>query len=406
MLSSYVRVLGTPRARAFVVAGFVGRLPLAMVGVGTLLLVSASTGSYGLAGAVSATVALAGAVVGPQVGRLVDRVGQRRVLLPTLALHVASVLSLVIVADVGGPSSVLLATAFAMGGTLPSLGSLVRARWTTVLPDPALLHTAHALESVLDDVVFAVGPVLVTVLATVLAPEAGLLAALALTLLGGLSLAAQTSTEPPPSGRRHGGAAAIASPGLRVIAVVLLAVGAVFGASDVATIAIAREHDASALAGPLLAGLAITGALAGTLYGGRAWRLSPARRLRLTTALMCLSVGPMAFVDGLAGAGVALALAGLALTPTIITGFSLVASVVPRATITEAFTWLTASLVAGVALGLAIAGQAVEHGGAGEAFRIPLAAAIVAAAAATLGRRFLKSSQARVVYHSDSSGQI
>jgi len=388
VLVSYARVLRTPHARAFVVAGFVGRLPLAMLGLGTLLLVSASTGSYGLAGTVSATVPLAGAIVSPQLGRLIDRVGQRRVLLPLLTLHAASVLVLLLVARAGGPSGALVAAAFAAGGTLPSLGSLVRARWTAVLADPSQLHTAHAIESVLDDVVFAVGPVLVTVLATVVAPAVGLAAALALALLGGVSLAAQTRTEPAPVRRRRG-TAAIRSPGLRVIAVAFLALGAIFGGLDVATIAFAREHHAVALAGPLLAGLAVTGASAGALYGARRWRLPPVRRLQLVALLACACLAPTAFVGSLAGAAAALVLAGLTLTPLIITGFALVASVVPSSAITEAFSWISAALAAGVAVGLAIGGHVAEHGGGHAAFRVPVAAAVVAAAAAVGGRRAL-----------------
>src|SRR5215211_263261 len=76
----YLKVLRTPHALPMVLAAFVGRLPLSMVGLGSVLLIASETGSYGLGGAVAAAGAVTTALSGPLIGRLADTFGQRRVL--------------------------------------------------------------------------------------------------------------------------------------------------------------------------------------------------------------------------------------------------------------------------------------------------------------------------------------
>src|ERR1700684_2555465 len=72
-LAPYAEVFAIPRAWRFSVAGIIGRMPMSMYGLGTVLLISAGTGRYGLAGTVAAAGSLGGAVCAPQLGRLVDR---------------------------------------------------------------------------------------------------------------------------------------------------------------------------------------------------------------------------------------------------------------------------------------------------------------------------------------------
>ena len=75
-------------------------------------------------------------------------------------------------------------------------GELVPASWAEALEDPARRQTAFALEAVVDEVVFVVGPPLVTLLATLIAPSVGFLTGIVLGSAGGLWLAGQRSTEP------------------------------------------------------------------------------------------------------------------------------------------------------------------------------------------------------------------
>ena len=166
----YLALLRMPGAARFCVTGMIGRAPMAMFGLGTVLLVAASTGRYGLAGLVSGAGSIGYAVAAPQVARLADRFGQHRVLRPLVAVFAGSCVVFVTCAELRAPVWVLLITGCVAGSSMPSLGSMVRARWSALLDGSPALHSAFALESVVDEMIFVIGPALVTVLATALPP--------------------------------------------------------------------------------------------------------------------------------------------------------------------------------------------------------------------------------------------
>jgi len=204
----YLNVLSRPGALRFSAAAFVGRMPMSMFGLGTLLLIASVTGRYGLAGFVAAAGSVGYAVCAPQAARLADRFGQRRVLRPLTVLFAAATAGLIGSALGRAPVWAMVVTGGLAGAAMPSIGSMVRARWSALLGDSPLLHTAFALESVADETIFVIGPALVTVLATEVYPAAGVAVAMVACVTGTLLFAAQRGTE-PPAGRAqpHAGAA-------------------------------------------------------------------------------------------------------------------------------------------------------------------------------------------------------
>ncbi len=171
MLRPYRDLLVTPGGLRFSSAAFIARMPISMFGLGIVLLVVAKTDSYGRAGALSAAFALVNAGAAPVIARLVDRFGQRRVLLRAVPVHVVALLAFVLLATRGAPTWAQVVAIVVAALTGPSIGSVVRARWGYVLgADDPRLGTAYALESVLDELIFVVGPLIVTLLATLIAP--------------------------------------------------------------------------------------------------------------------------------------------------------------------------------------------------------------------------------------------
>src|SRR4051812_6017194 len=144
-----------------VLAAFIGRLPLSMVGLGCVLLVASETGSYGLGGAIAAVGAVTTALAGPVIGRLADTRGQRRVLLPVLLIFVVSGLAFLVAIRHGWPLWTVFPAAGISGACIPPVSSMIRVRWTHLLRGSHRLPTALAMESVVDEFVFIVGPVLV-----------------------------------------------------------------------------------------------------------------------------------------------------------------------------------------------------------------------------------------------------
>ncbi|MFI9720092.1 MFS transporter [Streptomyces sp. NPDC052396] len=391
MPSPYSAIFAAPGSKGFAAAGFVGRLPLSMMGIGIVTMVSELTGRYGLAGALSAVFALAAAVLGPQVSRLVDRHGQRRVLRPATALAVTAVAGLLLSAQQGWPDWTLFV--FAAGvGCVPSVGSMVRARWAAIFDgSPRELHIAYSAESVIDEIVFIVGPILSIGLSTSWFPEAGPLLSGCFLAAGVFWLTAQRATEPVPHPRgAEAGGSALRSAGLRVLVVTFVATGALFGSVEVVTVAFAEERGHKAAASLVLAVYALGSCLAGTVFGLLHFKGDPARRWLLGVCAMAVSMIPLQLAWNLPFLAVALFFAGLAVAPTMVTTVALVEQHVPRANLTEGITWTSTGLAVGVALGSSAAGLVVDASGAAAGYAVPGAAGALAALAAFLGYRRLR----------------
>ena len=381
MRNPYLLVLRTPHARPMALAAFVGRLPLSMIGLGSVLLVQDYTGSYALGGGVAAAGALATAASGPVIGRLADTFGQRRVLLPVLAVFMVAGVGFL--ASVKSGWSLVLVFGFAAlaGACIPPVSSMIRVRWTYLLRGSPRLPTALAMESVLDEFVFIVGPVLVTFLSTTGHTTSGVVTAFALAFIGSLLFCAQRRTEPPPGGHAsRQGPSAMRTPGLRVLFVVGAAVGAVLGTLEIALVAFADEVGQRSLSGVLIAGLALGSMVSGIGWGAVHWRTPMHRRQLVALALLTLLSLPLLVISSIWVMIPFVVVAGVAVSPSLINAFTLTEVLVPKASVTEAFTWIGTALAIGVALGASIAGKIVDASGANAAFVV----ATVAAGAATV----------------------
>jgi MFS family permease len=380
----YLHVLRTPHALPMVLVAFIGRLPLSMVGLGSVLLIASQTGSYGLGGAVAAAGAVTTALAGPVVGRLADTFGQRRVLLPVLTVFVAAGVAFLTAVHRSWASWTLFVFAGVAGACIPPVASMIRVRWTYLLRGSNRLPTALAMESVVDEFVFIVGPVLVTFLSTTGHATSGLVTAFTLATVGSLLFAAQGRTEPPPGGHesRHG-PSAIRTPGLRVLCAVGAAIGAILGTLEIAMVAFADEAGHRSLSGVLVAGLAVGSMASGIGWGTVQWRSTLRQRLAVILLALTLLTVPLVLVRQVWLMIPFVVLAGSAVSPSLISAFTLAELLVPRAVITEAFTWIGTALGLGVAVGGSVAGKVVDVAGANAAFLVATAA--TAAAAAVVG---------------------
>lgn len=364
--------------------GLVARLPISMVGLGIVLLVSAATGSYGVAGAISAAYMLANAGFAILQGRLLDRLGQRRVLaVASLGFGVAITL-LVVSVQADWPTLTTYLFAAAGGALLPQVGSAVRARWSHVLDEPSSVQTAFALEAVLDEAVFILGPILVALLATAWHPVAGIVVAIVACVVGTLAFCAQRATEPPahPQHSDEGPRPRMPWRAVVPLAVVCAALGVLFGAAEVTTVAFAEEQGRKAVSGGLLALWAFGSLSSGVLTGAVHWRRGPAHRVRWGAFAMACAMTPLYFVGSLPLMGVALFVAGFAIAPTMIASMSLTEAVVPGGRLTEGMAIMQTGLVAGVAPGATLSGLVVDHQGASAAYLVSVGAGLVAALAA------------------------
>ncbi|MFF8291032.1 MFS transporter [Streptomyces sp. NPDC016309] len=380
----YGQLLRTPGAWTFLLPGFAARQPFAMLTIGIVLLVQHTTGSYGSAGAVAAFTGVSMALFAPQSGKLADRFGQRAVLVPGVLVHTLSVSALTALALADAPLWALFAAAVPTGASVPQVGPMVRSRWAAKLEGSPLMSTAAAFESVTDEFTFVVGPVLATALCTGVHPAAGLIAEATLTLAGGLLFAAQRRTQPA-----HGNAAgharvdrvsALSVPGVRVLAVAFLGIGSVFGGMQVSLTAFTEEIGQPGMNGLLYGLFAAGNMLAGIAVGAIAWKMGPRRRLVLGYTGLTLAASLLWSAHSAVLLGALGLVVGLCIAPALITGYTLVESLVPASARTEAFTWLTGAVALGQAAAVTVAGRLADAHGASAGFLVPLAGTALALA--------------------------
>ncbi|TWV58286.1 MFS transporter [Streptomyces misionensis] len=395
MFAPYRRLFAAKGALGFTATGFLARLALSMSGVGTVVMIAAVRHSYALAGAVGGAALAATLVTIPLLGRLVDRYGQARTAVPAALWSSLMSAALVVCLATDAPTWTLFVTNV-LSATAPNVGGMARARWAELCGgDDDRMHVANSFEQVLDEMCFVLGPIVVVALATGVAPEAGRVAPLILTLAGTVLFCLQRGTEPPV---RPADPAAGRSPltnrGLQVMMAVFLFTGSLFGSLEVVTIAFTDSLGHKSSAGAVLALQAVGSALSGLLFGLLTLRGAGPTRFLLGVGGMALLMLPLTLATGLASLVPLMFVAGMATSPTMITGMGLVQELIPRAQINEGMTLAVTALLGGSSLGSTLAGWAVERFGATSGYWLPAGAAALALLAAVTGLGRLRATLA------------
>jgi MFS family permease len=395
-LRPYADIFQIPGAWRFSAAGVIGRMPMSMFGLGTVLLISATTGKYGVAGAVSAAGSLGFAFCSPRIARLVDSRGQRRVLLPMLAVFATATAVLITAVQLHMLTWVYFVSGAIAGATMPALGTMVRARWSVLLAGTPRLHTAFSFESVADELCFIIGPAAVTLLATEVFPASGVGVAALLCLAGTLWFAAERGTEPVVSPRSRGDAVSLRpprgapAPGLVVLAPVYLLLGAMFVSIDLSTVSFAQHFGHKPLAGFILGTYAFGSATGGLWYGSRQWRASTENRFAITLTLTVIGVATFWAQPNLVTLTCGIYLCGLTIAPTLIAGFSLLEAQAKPGRRTEAMSWLSSGISVGVAVGASVVGFIIDAHGPRVGYAFAAACGTASVATCLLGLRRLR----------------
>ena len=375
MFKSYREILQIPGALKFSAAGLIARFPMSIVGIAQILMVTTLYGSYDIAGKVAAASVISYAICAPMLAKLVDRYGQSKVMIPSITVSALGVVALLVAASLRLDPWWLIAATVVAGGASGSLGSMVRSRWTMVVENNAQMHTAYAMESTLDEVVYMLGPVIATVLTTSVHPLAGLILALTLMLSGGYWFLSQRATEPPVT-RADSSAprtSVVAQPVMIALALVYVLAGAVFGSIDMSVVAFTDALNVKQLSG-LLLGIFATGSMfAGLLYGSRTWRFPLWKLFVVGVFGLAIGTTSIAFAKTWYGMALIMLITGFSVSPTMINVNAMVQRAVPINRLTEGLTWMSTAMSLGVSLGSASAGTVIDYGGADGGFYLVIA---------------------------------
>ena len=364
-LARYKSVLALPGMRTFMLVSLIARIPTTAWSTAlTLSIVLDRHRSYAQAGAATAAFTIGLAVGSPLLGRAVDRHGPRPVLLLT------GLVSLVFWNTVPMlPYAVLLpAAAFCGALQVPVMG-LVRQSLAARVPE-SVRRQAYSLDSMGVEMAFMVGPALAVLAITQLGEATSTLRVLGFGI--GLSAAVlyaynpRTSANPAAGADVAGGADASAAataktrwltPGFALILAVCAACCIVLAATDVAIVAILRDHGEITWAGIVVIIWCASSMIGGFVHGAMP------RPLPMTVLLLLL--GALSMVVGTAGTWWVLCLAvipaGLACAPTIASTVDAVSRAVPEERRGAAMGLHSAALTAGNAIGAPLIGVVIDR---------------------------------------------
>lgn len=377
MAAGYLEILRARHAARLLAGTLVGRLPNATAAIAVVLFIRAEGGTYSLAGALAAVYGVGNAVGQPLLGRLVDLYGQPRVQLPAALV---SAFGMGVFAFSGtDPLPVAYLSMVVAGLFTPPLEGGLRALWPSVLRREEQVHTAYAMDAVAQEVMFTVGPLLLTLCASLWSARAALLILSVIGVLGALSVVVSPPSRAWRSAPREAHwLGALRSSGLLALLGAFLFVGIALGSITVAAVSYADDHGGDAVYGWLMAAVGLGALVGGTAYGARQWGGVPERRLRALVALLAVCYLPLMLMPGVVAMTALAALAGVFLAPCIACAFIIVDRHAPRGTVTEAFSWLVTTFTVGASVGTGLAGPVVEWGGAVWGFAVPGAAGAAA----------------------------
>jgi MFS family permease len=383
----YAEVLRVPHVAMLVASTWVARFPIGINALALILYLREQTGSYAVAGIVAGGLAAGSGVGAPVQGRLVDRFGQRRVLVPLAFVHALALGSIVAFTELGAPTAVLLACSFAAGFAIPPTSAVLRSMWPDLLRErPDLIAAAYALDSVTTELIFIAGPLLTALIAAAMSPAAALIISAVSVMLGTIAFTAQAPSRairPDPEAHAAAGRlGALASPGVRSLVLTSLPAGIGIGICEVTLPAFSDAEGSRALAGVLLAMWSIGSAAGGLAFG--AWhRRPPLQRVHLAvTALLPLALLPLAADASVPMMALLVLPAGMFIAPLLATRNELIGWVAPPGAKTEAYTWPVTAFVGGISIGSAMAGGIVEASSWRLAFLVAAGAAAVGAVVA------------------------
>jgi len=390
----YRQLFRTRGLRAALLSSIIGRLPMGVAGLAILLYVQGGTGSFATAGLVSALYVLGVASIAPLVGRMIDRLGPRPILLLSAVIYPSALTAMVFCVEGGAATAWVALAALCAGALLPPVTICMRTLFPRLIDDPDLLQTAYSVDSILIETIFVAGPALIAVFIALEWRSGAVLFAAACAAVGSLLfLRAPPIREwvPQSSPQARSLLGPLRNAALRVLYLATMLYSIAFGLLEVAITALATQQGRPAAAGIILALASVGSGLGALIYGSRSWALPAPRQYVIAQMAMAGGLFAMAPVFNLYALALLCVLACSPMAPVLALQSMLIARITPPAMLAESFTWAATCLLGGVSAGIAVGGAIVEGHAPWGAL---LAAGTTTLAAALISARALASADA------------
>ena len=382
LTARYRRFLRLPDTAALLAVALVARMPIGMLSLALLMHLRALVGSFATAGAIVGGYLVASALVAPILGRTVDRRGLTGVLLLTGTVQPSALLLILLADPLGLPVVAIAALAIVAGALAPPISVLTRTLWRHRFDEGELRRTAFAVDAVLVEINFTVGPALVALFLAVATPAVAFGVAVLFTAIAAplfLNSPAPRYWRREVAGARTRFLGPLGERRLLHVYAISITLAFVFGLLEVGYPGFATRAGMPAVGGILIAINSIGSAAGGIAYGGLALRAPVERQLPWMLAVLALPIALHALVASPWILALPAIVAGLLVAPSLSAVSMLVATHAPARHATEAFTWQMTSIVSGVGAGMAVGGWLVDRHGPAATFLLAAASALTGA---------------------------
>jgi MFS family permease len=377
LFKTYSELFRTPGAKRIASAGFIARMPVAMDTIAIILFVHSVESRYSIAGALTAVAAFTTVFSSPLWSKVADRRGQAFVLKIAIPLRILAIITFVLVVKNGAPIWTWFLSIFIAECGSVSIGSMSRRRWVNLIDkqNKDLLSTSYAFESLLDEFVYIIGPIITTGIVTATEPVAGLLLGICFLVVGVPLIATHRSSDPTIE------IAAIdekiisvtRNKKLQAVGIPLTIAGGCFSAVNISVVAFATEKSMASSAGLVLGAWAAGGAVSAIINGAIRWRISHGSRyLGYLTGMTVIALS-FPFIENFYLLALALFLQGMCVGPLLPNGLPLVTNSVPSSQMTQAITLVTSGIPLTGALSSFISGKIIDNYGASAGLWLPFA---------------------------------
>lgn len=403
------RIAGWP----LLLATFLARLPVSMSLIGMLTLVTVQTGSVAAAGLLSGAFAFGETFGGPVIARFADRHGQRVPVLVMALVDAVLICALVVSVLAEAPMPLLLAQAASAGMCMPQIGPMARTRWVGLIRASTAhgaerersISAAMAVEGVLDETSFVLGPALVGVLTVTLSPSASVLGAAVLIGVFGAVFALHP-TAPPGTRPVRGARGRIITPALMVVVIPMFCQGMFFGGMSTGVTAFTASLGHENLSGLMYAVMGISSAIAGLLMASVPVSFPLTARTRIAAGALLLLTLPLYLQHTALTLAITVFLLGAAIGPHLVSLFGLTERTAPAGRMSQTMAVIVSSLILGQALGSMLAGALADAQGYQGAFALATLGGLVSLTVTTAFMRtrwYVRTEQAPTAAHTHVS---
>ncbi len=372
----------------FLASAAVGRVPQAMMAVAVLTYLPAVGADFSRAGLASGAVGIGSALGAPVFGRLVDRYGPRMLLGVFALVQGAAFAAFVLFApslvassegagSLPGADALLLGLAALIGASCPQVGAVARVVWRRKFGTDARMTTAMSFESTVDELSFVIGPVLVGVLASTLAPAAPLVfSAAAVVVAVGLFIRSLPPVHADDVRPEHTPLTSRAAAMIAVCALGMVSMGTIFGGTLTALLPFATARGIPGATGLLYGAMSLTSAVFALTMPLWAHRVGPLVRWGLVGAALTGAALLLQAADTVPAMVACLLLLGVPVGPSMVTIFETAGRVSPSGVLATVMTVMGSGIVTGTALSSAAAGRLADAHGGHAAFFVAVAGGV------------------------------